>query len=226
MLIWTPFNPGERETQYGICEISEDTALICFCVAQYHIANGRPRSFKEADSKVYTKITLKRNNSLFKSSQFQQRNGDPQLGPVRSGPTNLNATAHQPAIVVDVAQLDIGRFRVHPEQPVWMRCNVKTDVLRNLTLTGQVSISDLRKELALAFEEHLWVRKVLGVQVDMSETKPTVVVALRYQEPVMVRAEGGGHLPVTSDGVLLPPSDISGEDYAHITAASRTFIHL
>jgi hypothetical protein len=50
--------PGEVETQYGICELSNGRAYICFCGKQYHAANGRPRSFKEADPAAYTKIIL------------------------------------------------------------------------------------------------------------------------------------------------------------------------
>jgi hypothetical protein len=55
-----PPQPGAVETQYGICEVSDDKAYICFCGEQYHAANGRPKSFKEANPAAYTKIVLTR----------------------------------------------------------------------------------------------------------------------------------------------------------------------
>jgi len=64
--------PGEpAETQYGIYEMSKNKASICFCTEKYHSANGRPKSFKEANPEVYTKLILTRDNASPTHSQLQ-----------------------------------------------------------------------------------------------------------------------------------------------------------
>jgi hypothetical protein len=92
--------------------------------------------------------------------------------------------------------------------PVWIHSDIRTDVFRNASLDGPLSILDdsLSERIATAFSLHPWVAKVRGV----TKCHPArVTVELEYRRPVLMVEVSGGLLPVDVQGVLLPSGDFS-----------------
>jgi hypothetical protein len=103
-----------------------------------------------------------------------------------------------------VAARDI---RLTPSPP-WIHSDVKTEVLRDASLDGKLSLldDDLTKRLSSAFSLHPWVAKVHRV----SKHHPSrVEVDLTYRQPVAMVEVTGGLLPIDGEGVLLPSEDFS-----------------
>lgn len=116
-------------------------------------------------------------------------------------------------VVVSSGQymLTVGNLHVTPP-PEWIRADVKTEVVRQSGLDGQLSIldDDLLPRIAAAFEFHPWVEKVSQVR---KQSGPRVDVRVVYRRPVaMVRLAGQRDLdliPVDARGVRLPSEDFS-----------------
>jgi hypothetical protein len=113
----------------------------------------------------------------------------------------------QPRFVLTGESLEI------PAQPGWIHADVKSEVIRDGSLTGMSILDpDLTKKIVRAFELHTWVAKVDWVGKRPGSDSPRVIVKLRYREPaVMVKTTKGYHgfWPVDTDGVLLPPNEFS-----------------
>lgn len=117
------------------------------------------------------------------------------------------------------------QYQVHaehisvPQQPDWIRGDVKTDVLGDVTRDGPLSLldDDLTVRLAAAFAAHPWIARVDRVS---KKFPASVEVSLAYRMPVaMVEVDGGNAvLPVDADGVVLPTRDSTGEP--NFTAAA------
>ncbi len=107
-------------------------------------------------------------------------------------------------------------------QPSWIRVDVRTEVLRDASLDGPISILDpaLAQRVAEAFVLHPWVADVTRVQ---KHHPARVSVELEYRKPAcMVLVSGrlfpagpggeqitDGLYPVDAQGVFLPPDDFS-----------------
>jgi hypothetical protein len=99
--------------------------------------------------------------------------------------------------------------------PPWIHTDVRSEVFRNASLDGPLSIMDdqLTERMARAFSLNPWVAKVVRVT---KQPSARVKVELVYRRPVcMVALPSGGHLPssaqwpgdllpVDAHGVLLP----------------------
>jgi len=92
--------------------------------------------------------------------------------------------------------------------PSWIHGDIRTEVFRDASLDGPLSIlnDDLVSRIADAFSLHPWVKRVLRV----SKHHPAGVrVELEYRRPVcMVQVPGGVHA-IDSEGVVLPGDDFS-----------------
>ncbi len=120
------------------------------------------------------------------------------------------------------------QYQVHSEHisisptPEWIRPDegseksedrIKTEVLRDLTRSGPLSLldTDLTVRLAEAFSSHPWIARVDRV----SKRFPSgVEVSVAYRVPVaMVEVhDGSGVLPVDEQAVLLPTRDFSVDE--------------
>lgn len=107
-----------------------------------------------------------------------------------------------------------GDYRLIPRDivisqiPPWIHSDIKTEVMRDASLDGSLSIldDDLTKRIANAFSLHPWVAKVHRV----SKHHPArVEVELSYRQPIAMVEVSGGLLPVDGDGTLLPSEDFS-----------------
>jgi hypothetical protein len=105
-------------------------------------------------------------------------------------------------------------YRLHVEQihitplPAWIHSDVRSEVFRNGSLDGNVSILDdnLAAQIGGAFALHPWIARVSRVR---KLTPAAVDVELVYRQPVCMVATGSESLPVDVDGVLLPSGDFS-----------------
>jgi hypothetical protein len=92
----------------------------------------------------------------------------------------------------------------------WVRCDLKTEALRNASLDGGLPLDDpeLARRLARAFEMHPWVKLV----VDVSLRHPAAAtVEVLCREPVAMVGVKGGLLAVDAEGVVLPSGDFTAE---------------
>jgi hypothetical protein len=114
-----------------------------------------------------------------------------------------------------------------PEQPAWIRANVKEEVMRDGNLAA-VNLLDPQATMrvARACEVHTWVADVRRVR---KQYPSRLVVELEYRKPVaMVEVKMGeerGLLPIDGRGVLLPPQDFTSEqcrDFLRL-AAGETY---
>lgn len=108
-----------------------------------------------------------------------------------------------------------------PEQPAWIRANVKAEVMRDGDL-ATISLLDPQAtiKVAKACGLHTWVADVKRVK---KQYPSRLVVELEYRKPVaMVEVKMGeerGLLPIDGRGVLLPPQDFTSEqcrDYVRL----------
>ena len=92
----------------------------------------------------------------------------------------------------------------------WVRCDLKSEALRNASLDGGLPLDDpeLARRLARAFEMHPWVKLVVNVS-PRHPAAATVEVLCR--EPVAMVGVKGGLLAVDAEGVVLPSADFTAE---------------
>jgi len=92
--------------------------------------------------------------------------------------------------------------------PSWIHVDIRTEVFRNASLDGPLSIMDdnLAERIATAFSLHPWVAKVERVA---KQHPAKVKVQLEYRRPVLMVEVPGGLLPVDARGVLLPAGEFS-----------------
>ncbi|HUY32216.1 MAG TPA: hypothetical protein VMV69_05500 [Pirellulales bacterium] len=93
-------------------------------------------------------------------------------------------------------------------QPEWIRADIKSEVVRDASVAGPLSLLDQRllERLREAFALHPWVAQVERV----SKRSPArVEVDLIYRRPVCMVQVPGGLFPVDVEGVLLLTADFS-----------------
>jgi hypothetical protein len=97
--------------------------------------------------------------------------------------------------------------------PAWIHSDIRSEVFRDATLDGPLSILDpkLAERIAAAFLAHPWVAKVSRVQ---KYHPARVQVDLVYRQPACMVDVAGVLLPVDGEGVLLPDSDFSAPEKA------------
>src|SRR5690606_21763453 len=108
--------------------------------------------------------------------------------------------------------------------PAWIHTDIKTEVIRDASLDGALSILDdgLTRRIANAFELHPWVARVHRV----SKRHPArVEVDLVYRQPVAMVAVSGGLWPVDADGTLLPSEDFSPAEARKYPRIARVESH-
>ncbi len=107
-----------------------------------------------------------------------------------------------------------GDYEVTPQKveitplPDWIHTDIRSEVFRNASLDGPLSImdEDLAERVAGAFSLHPWVAKVRRVT---KHHPARLVVELDYRRPVCMVEVPNGLLPVDAWGVLLPVADFS-----------------
>jgi hypothetical protein len=105
--------------------------------------------------------------------------------------------------------LSSDEYLVGPEQveitplPEWIHTDIRSEVFRNASLDGPLSVLDeqLTQRIANAFSLSPWVAEVVRVT---KHYPARVRVQLVYRRPVCMVAVPGGLLPVDPQGVLLP----------------------
>jgi len=92
--------------------------------------------------------------------------------------------------------------------PDWIHSDIRTDVFRDASMDGPLSILDprLAERISKAFALHPWVAEVRRVQ---KFYPARVEVDLVYRRPVCMVSAAGGPYPVDAEGVLLPRDDFS-----------------
>jgi len=109
-----------------------------------------------------------------------------------------------------------GGYILQPESvellgcPAWVRCDLKTEALRNASLDGGLPLDDpkLPMRLARAFDMHPWVQQVLSVKL---RNPAGAVVEILCREPVAMVGVQGGLLAVSAEGIVLPSADFTAE---------------
>lgn len=93
--------------------------------------------------------------------------------------------------------------------PAWLhpRTNVRNDVVRDASLSGNMSVLNdrLTVDIARAFALHPWVAEVVSVR---KQFPARIDVELEYRRPACVVALPGKTYVVDAAGVLLPSRDI------------------
>lgn len=92
--------------------------------------------------------------------------------------------------------------------PGWIHSDVRSEVYRNASLEGPLSVlnPDLTERLRSEFLMHPWVARVERVQ----KFHPArVVVELVYRRPVCMVETAVGLAPIDEEGVVLPDADFS-----------------
>jgi hypothetical protein len=105
--------------------------------------------------------------------------------------------------------LSSDEYVVGPEQveitplPEWIHTDIRSEVFRNASLDGPLSVMDdqLTQRIASAFSLSPWVAEVVRVT---KHFPARVKVQLVYRRPVCMVAVPGDLLPVDAQGVLLP----------------------
>ena len=110
-------------------------------------------------------------------------------------------------------QITADSVQVSPP-PAWIRADVKTEVLRDSGLLGNLSVIDdhqrLQQRVRDAFAFHPWVAAVGQIKIDLPAS---LEVELQYRQPVAavetVDRETASYLPIDATGVRLPDVDFS-----------------
>ena len=109
-----------------------------------------------------------------------------------------------------------GQVEITPP-PKWINSDIRSEVFRELSLNGPLSIMDdnLVDRIQNSFSLHPWVAKVRSVKKQYpatgaaDQTPVSVKVELDYRQPICMVEVPGGLLPVDVEGVLLPSADFS-----------------
>jgi hypothetical protein len=107
-----------------------------------------------------------------------------------------------------------GEYVVGPQEviitplPDWIHSDIRSEVFRNASLDGPLSImdDDLAERIRNAFSLHPWIGKVHNVT---KHHPARVEVELVYRRPICMVEIRGDLLPVDIQGVLLPRGDFS-----------------
>lgn len=119
-------------------------------------------------------------------------------------------------------QLTAEKIHLIPASPpVWIRSDVKAEVLRDSRLIGSVTLlddtSEIRQQLVDAFELHPWIRSVKRIEFSSASH---IEVEIDYREPIAVtEVQGAGQLdllPVDIDGVRLPDGDLTPVEKSYL----------
>ncbi|HVC98169.1 MAG TPA: hypothetical protein VND64_31145 [Pirellulales bacterium] len=96
-------------------------------------------------------------------------------------------------------------------RPEWIRTDIKSEVVRDASVDGPLSVLDQRllQRLREAFALHPWVAKVERVA---KRSPARVEVDLVYRCPVCMVQVPGGLFPVDAEGVLLLTADFSPQE--------------
>jgi hypothetical protein len=111
-------------------------------------------------------------------------------------------------------QITAENVRITPSPPPWIRADVKTEVLRDSGLLGNLSVIDdhqrLQQRVRDAFAFHPWVAAVGQIKIGLPAS---LDVELQYRQPVAavetVDRETVSYLPIDATGIRLPDSDFS-----------------
>lgn len=110
-------------------------------------------------------------------------------------------------------RIDPQQIALAPAPPVWIRGDLRAEVLRTASLDQEAGWSildiDLAERLYKAFALHPWVAKVERV---VKHNTTGVRIELVYRRPVCMVEVPGGLYAVDAEGVLLPSADFSAED--------------
>lgn len=98
--------------------------------------------------------------------------------------------------------------------PPWIRADVKSEVLRDSSLIGKLSVIDdreqLQKRVRDAFTFHPWVESVGTIRIDLPAS---LDVELQYRRPIAavetVDHATVSYLPIDPHGVRLPETDFT-----------------
>ncbi|MGD9633759.1 MAG: cell division protein FtsQ/DivIB [Pirellulales bacterium] len=110
-------------------------------------------------------------------------------------------------------QITAERIHISPT-PAWIRADIKTEVLRDSSLVGKLSVIEdheqLQKRVRDAFAFHPWVAAVGTIKIDLPAS---LDIELQYRRPVAaveaVDQATVSYLPVDANGVRLPETDFS-----------------
>ncbi|HEX3725588.1 MAG TPA: hypothetical protein VHV08_05070 [Pirellulales bacterium] len=108
-------------------------------------------------------------------------------------------------------------YQVDPQKivvtrpPPWIHSDIKSDVVREASFDGPLSLLDpeLTVRLASAFASHPWVAHVERIS---KRFPSSVEVMLEYRRPVAMVEVSGGALPVDIAATVLPSGDFSREE--------------
>jgi hypothetical protein len=124
------------------------------------------------------------------------------------------------------------QYRVTAEQvhitppPPWIRSDVKTEVLRDAGLSGNLSLLEdweaLVHRLRQAFEFHPWVAEVKQITRRLPNS---LEIVLEYRRPVAVVESGGpggiALLPIDVAAVRLPEADLTDVERQYLPRISN-----
>jgi hypothetical protein len=120
--------------------------------------------------------------------------------------------------------LNADRIRITP-QPPWIRTDIKSQVLRNAGLQGNLSLlqdtDTLCRQIKDAFEFNPWIASVGRIRV---EVPVAIGVELVYRKPVAAvestDPNGIMYLPIDEHAVRLPESDLSEAERRYLPRIS------
>jgi hypothetical protein len=122
-------------------------------------------------------------------------------------------------------RLTAENIHITPPPPPWIRSDVKTEVLRDAGLAGNLSVLDdwdaLVERVRGAFEMHPWVASVERIAKRLPST---LEVELRYRRPVAavesIEAGGVTFLPVDEHAIRLPDADLTDVERGYLPRIS------
>jgi hypothetical protein len=109
--------------------------------------------------------------------------------------------------------------------PSWIRSDIKTEVLRDAGLAGNLSLLDdwdaLAQRVRDAFEMHPWVASVERIAKQLPSA---LDVELKYRRPVAavesIEAGGVTFLPIDEHAIRLPDADLSDVERGYLPRIS------
>jgi hypothetical protein len=109
--------------------------------------------------------------------------------------------------------------------PPWIRSDIKSEVLRDAGLIGNVSVLDdwnmLAERLRDAFEMHPWVDSVVRIERRLPSA---IDVQLTYRQPIAavesIEAGGMSFLPIDEHAIRLPDVDLTETERRYLPRIS------